>query len=192
MINDETGRVLDEETTPPAASETDEATGAPRGDETPEERVARLERELEAARDEAAQFRNKYLRAEADMQNYRKSVDRVAVERDRAFRRSLLARFLPVIDNLDRALAQTERGGSIEAIAEGVRLTRKGMLDVLAAEGVQAIEAQGQPFDPHVHEAVGTAPATPETPAGTVVAEAEKGYTFEGLVLRPARVIVAE
>src|SRR5689334_11981072 len=111
MFNDETERVLDRTegdragtaSDAPADTAQPAETATLRTDET-EDDLTRLQRELDAAREEAAQFRNKYLRAAADMENYRKSVDRTATERERTFRRNVFARFLPAIDNLERTL----------------------------------------------------------------------------------------
>ena len=167
------------------ASDADPAEGAPASIES-------LQAELAAARDEVGQFRSKYLRAEADMQNYRKAVDRQRLEAQRAFRHAVLGRFLPAIDNLERALQQGERETvSLDALREGVRLTHRGLLDALAAEGVKPIEATGAPFDPHYHEAIGAAPGGADVAPNTVIGVVEQGYTIDGTVLRPARVVVA-
>jgi molecular chaperone GrpE len=102
-------------------------------------------------------------------------------------RRMLLERLLPVLDNLQRAL-QSNAGG--ETLRGGLEQTLRGFEAVLASEGVKPIEVKGQPFDPRVAEAVGTAPSD-GVAEDTVVDVAEKGYTLGDDLLRPAKVIVA-
>jgi len=138
--------------------------------------------------DEAAEWRDKYLRALAELDNYRKRT-----ERDREIARtyateSLLRDVLPIVDDLERALAID---ASADAIREGVALALRHLLKVLESKGMKQIDALGLPFDPRFHEATGVVPAAPDTPAGTVVEELRKGYVFHDRVLRPARVQIA-
>jgi molecular chaperone GrpE len=110
------------------------------------------ERELSAQVD---QERERTLRGLADLDNARK---RALREREEVVRYGLerhLKDLLPVIDNLDRALDLGDRTGKWESLAEGVRMTRKLLEDTLAKQGLKAFTARGQPFDPHVHEAMG-------------------------------------
>lgn len=147
-----------------------------------------LRAQLEAARAEAAANWDKYLRCRAEMDNYRRRVEATYAQLVRESRRALLRRFLEVLDNLDRALA-TAPDANPAALLEGVELTRKQFLTLLEQEGVRPIAALGQPFDPRLHEAIGTV-AVPDA-AGTVVREALRGYTVDDELLRAARVIVA-
>jgi len=142
----------------------------------------------EAPQDPAAEWRDKYLRALAELDNYRKRT-----ERDREIARTyategLLRDVLPVVDDLETALTIE---GSLDAIREGVALALRHLVNALDAKGMKQIEALGLPFDPRVHEAAGVVPAAAGQAPGTVVAELRKGYAFHDRVLRPARVQIA-
>jgi molecular chaperone GrpE len=151
--------------------------------------TADLEAQLKAARAEAAENWEKYLRCRAEMENYRRRVEATYAQLARESRRKLLRRFLEVLDNLDRAIAASSGASSPEPLLEGIELTRKQFLALLEQEGVRPIPALGQPFDPRLHEAIGTV-AVPDA-EGTVVREALRGYVVDDDLLRPARVIVA-
>ena len=113
-------------------------------------------------------------------------------KRDRAGlagRKHLLAQFLPVLDNLERALAYD--GENIHALRAGVQQTLKGFEALLASEGVRAISIKGLPFDPRTAEAIGTYDVS-GVADDVVVEEAQKGYLLGSELLRPAKVIVAK
>lgn len=152
----------------------------------PETAEEALRRELAEARREAAENRDLYLRALADKENARKRLERLYQERLAESKRVLLRRIIAVADNLERALAHQE---AREGLVEGIRLTYRQLQDVLRAEGVEPIQALGQPFDPAEHEAVGVVEG-PEPP-GTVVGEELRGYRQGEYLLRPAHVRVA-
>jgi molecular chaperone GrpE len=96
---------------------------------------------------------------------------------------------LPVLDNLERAV-EASRTGTEEQLREGVEIIQKQFRDVLTRLGLSEIETEGQPFDPHVHEAVGRV-ETDECPEGHVVEVLQKGYHFKDRLLRPSMVSVA-
>jgi molecular chaperone GrpE len=159
------------------------------GGSTPEEEgqtVEALRRELERARREAAENRDLYLRALAEKENARKRLERLYEDRLAENKRQLLRRVIAVADNLERALAHQV---SHEGLVEGIRLTYRQLLDLLRSEGVEAIQAVGQPFNPAEHEAVAIVEG-PEPP-GTVVGEELRGYRQGDRLLRPAQVRVA-
>lgn len=145
--------------------------------------------QLDAARAEATASWEKYLRCRSEMENYRRRIEASYAQLAREGRRTLLRRFLEVLDNFERALACGGEPTNPAALLEGVELTRRQFLSLLEQEGVRPIPALGQPFDPRLHEAVGTR-AVPEA-EGTVIAEALRGYKMGDDLLRPARVIVA-
>ena len=151
----------------------------------PEDLLARLldaEREHEKAMDDLR-------RVAADFDNYRK---RVAREQTQILARSgerVVAKLLPVLDDLERALDAAEHHEEVKVL-EGVRMTKDALAAVLASEGVEEIPADG-PFDPHVHEALMTQPAEGVEP-GHVTHVIQRGYRIGDAVLRPARVVVAE
>ena len=146
--------------------------------------------EEQALREELEQWKDRALRLEAEMDNFRKRLQRLTEERIAADRERLLRDFLAVADDLARALSAD--GADAEAIRQGVEITHRSLMHLLSREGVAPIEAEGQPFDPAWHEAVGTVPAhqvgkEPDTVAHVV----RPGYRIGDRLLRPARVIVA-
>lgn len=148
--------------------------------------VQEIQAELTAAGQENAELKDKYLRAAASIENARKQVERMAAARTRNRLQNLYLRLVEVVDNLERALAYSD---DEDPLAPGVRATREQLLDVLRREGVAPIElAPGALFDPEAQEAVETREGRVSEP--TVAAVRLPGYTFEGRVLRPARVAV--
>ena len=145
------------------------------------------ERELSAQVD---QERERTLRATADLDNARKRAQREREEVVRYGLERLLKDLLPVIDNLDRALDLGERSGKWEALAEGVKMTRKLLEDTLAKQGLKAFSARGQAFDPHVHEAMGHEEREDLAP-NMVSTEVLRGFTLHDRLVRPALVMVA-
>jgi molecular chaperone GrpE len=144
-------------------------------------------RELEGQLKES---REQTLRALADLDNARKRAQR---EREEVIRYGLersLKDLLPVVDNLDRALDLGSRTGNWEGLQEGVRMTRKLLEDTLARQGLKAFSALGQPFDPHLHEAMGHEDRSDLAP-GTVSSEVLRGFKLHDRLVRPALVMVA-
>jgi len=160
----------------------------------PEESAGSMEERQQLAaryKEEAERNWQQFLHAAADLENYKKQAARQREEAVQRTRTSLLTVILTVVDNLDRALAHA--GGGPEAVVEGIRMTHRQVLDVLAGLGVRPLDAAGKAFDPRYHEAVDVASHTDVgvTP-GTVVDEVQRGYLLNGEVLRPARVRVAK
>jgi molecular chaperone GrpE len=150
-----------------------------------------LRQELEVARQLAAENHDKFLRSRADMENYKKRIERTYSDLNRSSKKELLNKLLAVKDNLERALQYGEQGAATgESILEGVRLTQYQLDQLLAQEGVKPIEAEGQPFDPRLEEALQSV-NDPSVPDHTVVQVVRKGYTYQDEVLRPAQVIVS-
>jgi molecular chaperone GrpE len=163
-----------------------------------------VERDLDEL-GEAKRERDEYLelaqRTRADFENYRK---RVAKETSEALARGkaeLARELLPVIDNLERALASgsgdarardsATRLMEHEALVEGVGLVLEELRGKLAGAGVEAFDPKGEKFDPQLHEALSMQPAE-GTESGVVLETLEKGYRLNGQVLRPARVVVSQ
>jgi molecular chaperone GrpE len=160
---------------------------------------AAVEAEAEPAQEEeldplakAERERDRYLelaqRAQADFENYRKRAAKEAASAGERAKIGLLRDFLPVLDNLERALESAGDGDA--SLAEGVRLVHSELVNVLKRNGVESIEAEGKQFDPTVHEAMSTM-AQDGTDAGTVLHVVEKGYRLNDTVIRPARVVVS-
>jgi molecular chaperone GrpE len=151
------------------------------------ETLADYQAALEDAQQRAADYENRYLRAAAALENTRKQAERTGQERSTRRLRDFSLQLLDVVDNLERALAYATDDNPL---SEGVRATLRQFYDVLAREDVRPIQvAPGEAFDPHWHEATEMRIASVAEP--TVLAVQQRGYTFGGQVLRPARVVVA-
>lgn len=142
-------------------------------------------KELEERLTEANGWQEKQLRLYADFENSKKRLAQRYAAATKQEKEQLLRDMLPVVDNLERALAHAA-GAEAET---GIALTLKALTAVLSQHGVTPIPAQGQPFDPQQHEALGIN-SEPEQEPGTITAVMEKGYWLDGKLLRPARVLV--
>lgn len=142
---------------------------------------------LTAERDD---LKDRLLRLAADFDNHRKRVERERRELSEAAAADLIRDVLPVVDDLERAIAAASADGDSPLLI-GVRLTHKQLLEQLRRRGVEPIDAVGQPFDPQIHEAVGSVPANGR-PDGEVVEEFRKGYRLGGKLLRASMVQVAK
>lgn len=139
---------------------------------------------------ELASQKERYLRLAAEYDNYRKRTDRERLEsRDRA-QGQLVERLLDAIDDLQRVSALEPSATTVESLIEGIRLVERKLIRVLESEGLETIDARGQPFDPEVHEAIVMAPTTEASLDHTVGEVFQTGYRFRGGLLRPARVQV--
>src|SRR5918992_5705018 len=173
----------------------DEA-GEPSGDEDPANEQEILEEKEQAADSDdplasVQRERDEYLdlarRAQADFENYRKRAAKEAAAAGHRARGGLVRELLPVVDNLERALASAQE--SEQHLAEGVRLVHSELIAVLERNGVEQFDPRGESFDPTVHEALSTRSEDGADP-GMVLDVIEKGYKANGAVLRPARVVV--
>jgi molecular chaperone GrpE (heat shock protein) len=143
-----------------------------------------------AAVEEGGVAKEQLNRLRADFENLKKRMER---ERDEYYRHAtggLILRLLAVLDNLERALAAGRGGGGEEGFRRGVALIHRQLYDELCKEGLTAVDAVGESFDPAVHEAVAT-DTSAELPANTVVEELQRGYYFQDRLLRPALVRVS-
>jgi len=146
-----------------------------------------LEEQLAALEAERDEYLSDLKRVAADFENYRKRAARDQESLVARAHERLVKELLPVLDDLERALAAAEEHEEAK-LEEGVRLVHRELDDALAREGLAEIETDGQ-FDPHVHEALLSQPSSEEE--GTVIEVVQKGYKLGDRVLRPARVVVA-
>ncbi|MBN1770647.1 MAG: nucleotide exchange factor GrpE [Deltaproteobacteria bacterium] len=163
---------------------------SPAGTDETAARVAALEAEKEEFGRRIAELKDRVLRGAADFDNYRKRVARQEQETRERARAEALRTFLPVVDNVERALGFAEQMTGGEQIAQGLQMVLRGFFDAFGPDGLTRVEAMGKPFDPTVHEAVGQL-ETAETPAGCVAQELQSGYRLKERLLRPALVVVA-
>jgi molecular chaperone GrpE len=188
----ETGLTPEEE----LATSRDEA-GEPSGEEDPANEQELLEQKEETvdSDDPLASIqreRDEYLdlarRAQADFENYRKRAAREAALAGQRAKSGLVRELLPVVDNLERALASA--GDDEQHLAEGVRLVHSELIAVLERNGVEQFDPRGERFDPEEHEALSMR-SEDGAESGTVLDVVEKGYRANGGILRPARVVVS-
>jgi molecular chaperone GrpE len=170
---------------PPAEAATEVAeAGAPTDS-------ASLQAELDAERDRTRELQDKWQRSAADLANLRKRHEQERADMEKMASMALVYDLLPVLDNFERATATVP--GNLRQLTwiHGVLLVERQMRAILESRGVTAIEAEGKPFDPKVHEAVSER-ETEDSPPGTVVSVYQSGYTMHGYLIRPALVEVSK
>ncbi len=146
--------------------------------------------EYEDLKAEIEELKDGMLRAAADYDNFRKRMEK---ERENIIcyaNEQLISELLPVLDNLERALASEHSDAEIQGILEGVRMISGHLHEVLTKCGLETLRSVGHPFDPNIHEAVGVLKGS-EHEEGTVATELQKGYKLKGKVLRPSIVHVS-
>jgi len=148
--------------------------------------------QLAAVQKKADDFEDKYLRAEAEVQNMQARYQKEQASLIKYDGQQLAKDVLPVIDNLERALAVEATDDASKQIKKGVQMTYDHMEDALKRNHVTEIEALGKPFDPTLHQAVQSVPVSDGQTAETVVNVLQKGYQLKDRVLRPAMVVVAQ
>ncbi len=190
---------------PEAVASTDSDSGPLRAElDATRQQLEQARRELEEARSQLEFSQSKSremmerlkdshergLRAAADLENYKKRAQKEKEEVQKFGSERLLKDFLPVLDNLDRALEAAAKSADFESFRTGVDMTRKLFEGAFGKHGVKGFSAAGQPFDPRLHEAMQQVESA-TVPAGHVVYEAVRGYTLNERLMRPALVVVA-
>jgi molecular chaperone GrpE len=175
-----------------ATSETEETS---QGEEPENEPERDIEKELDEARQEIADLRDKMLRAAAENENFKKRVERERLASLKYAGEAIFKEMLPVVDNLERAIAQGVVEGvsaekNLAALLEGVQLTLKRLVATLEKFEVKTVESAGKPFDPKHQDAM-TMAASDTVPANHVITEFEKGYYYKDRLLRAAKVVVS-
>jgi molecular chaperone GrpE len=188
-----TWRVYNHPSEPEGASENN-AEGAVESVAAPADPTAQLEADLKAAKNEVAEWQDRFLRKAAEFENFRKRSEKEKADSATLAKSSVLLELLPVADASERALKSLSESRdetpNLQQFQQGVELLYKQLLDTLARLGVKAIEAEGKPFDPHLHEAL-SREETSGAEEDTVVKELRRGYMYKDRLLRPAQVIVA-
>jgi len=148
--------------------------------------------ETEQLQKQAAEASDQVLRIQAEMQNVRRRAERDIENAHKYALDKFSADLLPVVDNLERALSAISTDDeSQKAVAEGIELTLKSFIDVLARFKIEPIDPAGQPFDANMHQAVSMVP-NPDLEPNTVMDVFQKGYTLNGRLIRPAMVVVSQ
>ncbi|MBI4597453.1 MAG: nucleotide exchange factor GrpE [Candidatus Omnitrophica bacterium] len=148
--------------------------------------------ELERLKSEAAEAKDNYLRAVAEIDNTKKRLQREKDEFAKYAAESVIRGLLPIVDSLDQALVAVDKQSDPQAVIKGVHLIYRQLLGVLEQEGVKRISTIGERFDPHLHEAAGHVPVADGAVDGTIQEEVHVGYTMHGKVIRPALVKIAK
>jgi molecular chaperone GrpE len=146
--------------------------------------------EVETLRKQVNEFRELAQRTRAEFENYQKRNQKEREQERRYWYTPLALDLLPVLDNLERTLAAAKQAGDTGALVQGVAMVQGQFLEMLKRHGINRLEADGKPFDPHVHQAVVQKPSAEHEP-GTVLQVLEQGFMNHDRVLRPAKVIVS-
>jgi molecular chaperone GrpE len=134
-------------------------------------------------------FRDLALRSQADFENYKKRAAREKEDAVKYANSALLQRLVSILDNFELGLAAAKTQGRESPIYSGMVLIQKQLNDLLEENGLEPVEADGRKFDPNLHEAIAHEPS--DSPEGTVMRQARRGYRFKDRLLRPARVVVS-
>ena len=157
---------------------------------SPAERLLTLEAELKQAKEQAEEHFAHLQRLQAEFDNYRKRTQKEKEETVKYAAERIVESMLPVLDNFERAMNSSKSNQDFNAFSQGVEMIFKQMQSTLTKEGLNPIEAVGQPFDPKLHDAV-LQVESEDYPENTVVEELQKGYYLKEKVLRPSMVKVS-
>ena len=160
--------------------------------ETPELSAEQLF-DLMARADKAAENWDKYVRLNADFDNFKKRAARERQEAIRYANETLLEKLIPVLDNFEMAMqaANNPQAGNADALRTGVNMIHSQLKNALGEAGLEEINAEGQKFDPNIHEAVSQQPSS-DVPEGNVMQQLRRGYRLRDRLIRPATVVVAK
>lgn len=162
---------------------TDDATAAPAAEDEVAQRIATLEEQVATNND-------KYLRLYSEFDNYRRRTIKENLDLRKTAAEEVIKKLLPVVDDFERAVRNNATATDLAAVNEGIQLIANKLQHLLTQQGLEPMNAAGQPFDSELHEAITEIPApTPEL-KGKVVDEVEKGYLLNGKVIRYAKVVV--
>jgi molecular chaperone GrpE len=157
--------------------------------ESPAAKLAALEARVATLTQEKKDLWEKFVRSAADLENFRKRSRRDLEDARHEAKTRVLKEMLPVVDNLERAV-QHSGGSDASAVLEGVKLVLRQFTHAFERTDVKDVEAEGKPFDPNLHEAIGQQES--DQPPGTVVSVLQRGYKLGDKLLRPALVVVAK
>lgn len=197
MSTQEEKKMTDEELNA-VAEETVEATETPENMEEPTEQaeplseVDQLRNQLAEAEVKMAEMQDKYLRQAAEFDNYRKRTIKEKAELIKSAAEKLMVAELPVVDDMDRALENMEKGMDAEACIEGFKLIMHKFKNILTQQGLERIETEGHDFDTDYHEAIALIPAPSEELKGKILDCVQQGYKLGDKVIRHAKVAVGQ
>ena len=177
----------DDTTAPADSSEVDLAEGADCQQATKDEPSSNSVESLQA---DLADVKNQLLRSQAELENYRKRVQRDMDQQRRYAVSPLVIDLLTVVDNIERAIDAAEKNDGTEGLLEGIKMVAAQLTGVLKQHHCTRVESVGMAFDPNVHEALGHQPGE-EFPANVVSMETRSGYHLHARVIRPAQVFIS-
>lgn len=140
----------------------------------------------------ADEYKDKFVRLYAEFDNYRRRTNQERLDLIVSANGGLLKDLLPVLDDLDRAVANNEQLEDVAALREGFKLIQNKFKQILLSKGLKEMEAKGLPFDSDLHEAIANIPAPEDAMKGKVIDDVERGYFLNDKVLRFAKVVVGQ
>ena len=173
----------------PETEETEQPSAGVESEENVEEES--FESEIEEARREADEHKDRLLRLAAEFENYKKRIEREKSIALKYAEEDFLKEMLPTLDNMGRAIEECKNNGDASDLLAGVELTYNGLLNALKKFGLEPIDSVGQSFDPNFHEALAME-ASDEVAESIVMLEYEKGYMYKERLLRAAKVVVSK
>lgn len=153
---------------------------------------SKIKKELQEANEKLAEMQDKYLRLSAEYDNYRRRTLKEKMELTKTGGEKVLLNILPVMDNLDRAMASIDQAKDMEAVKVGLELIVNKFKEFIEQNGIKEIPAIEEVFDTDLHEAITKFPTDKEEMKGKIVDVIEKGYYLHDKVLRFAKVVVGE
>ncbi len=171
------------------AEEEGEPTAEEEGEPTAEEL---LEEAREIFREKVKALEEQNLRIRAEFANYKKRVEREQQEFATYIKGEMIKKLLPVVDDFKSMLERSEEGENERSVLEGARLIYEKLVQILEKEGLQKIDALGQPFDPQIHEALMLRPTEDKEKHDTVVEVFQEGFMLKDKLLRPSKVVVGK
>jgi molecular chaperone GrpE len=163
-------------------------------EDTKKNKILLTTEEFKALEDKAKkseEYFNSFLRLQADFDNYRKRLEKDKIEFIKFANEEIISEILKIIDDFERAVEAGKTKHDFDVLYKGIEMIYKDFKEFLKQKGLKEIEAQGKPFNPNEHEAM-MQEETDKHPEDCVVEEFQKGYTFNGRVIRPAKVKVAK
>ncbi len=148
-------------------------------------------RKLEEKEKEAQENYDRWLRAVAELENYKKRMTKEKLELSKYANEQLIKEILPIVDNLERAIEHSSNPKDSKALDDGIKMTAKQLITVLEKFGIKRIEALNEPFDPNYHEAIMQL-ETQKHEENIVLRELEKGYILHDRLIRPSRVAISK
>ena len=179
---------LEEEVTEAKAQTPAEAVATPENGAQLAAEIEALKKQLDAAQAQASEYKDSWLRSQAEFQNYKKRLERDNELMHASMKGDIIKKVLPALDDLERAI---QNRPADNGWANGIELIARKLQNLLEAEGVKRIEAEGLEFNPNFHEAISHEP-NDQVESGHVIAVVQNGYMLGERVLRPALVRVAQ